>query len=268
MEHLTMSRVQQFMKLINDQFLESSKLQELESIWNGLEQSSCEFILTAGKRKGEVCGTLDCLVHVKKQTCVYIMKLGTRKGSTCDKVCKEGELCDSHKKTKRDDKEKTEEKKEKDEKKEKMEEKKENPEEKSTEKPLKKEEEKMECKMILKSGSNKGKPCGKKTTGNYCSMHDKTEKKPEKKSDKMCQVELENGMPCGSPCEASKSSCEKHGTIRIKKFGTHFIIKGTTVLFDMETKNAIGYVKDGTCVFEENREVKEACATYHIEFQK
>ena len=278
-----MSRIQLFMKLINDQFLESSKLQELETIWNGLEQTSCVFILTAGKRKGEECGAIDCLVHLKKQTCVYIMKLGARKGLACDKVCKEGELCDSHKKTKRDDK-----KEEKEEKKEAIHK---DVDEKEVESSavkevessavkekevessaVKAEDEKKECKMILKSGSNKGKACGKKTTGTYCLMHDKKEKvekseKSEKTCQKTCKVELENGNPCGSPCEGTKTSCEKHGTIRIKKFGSHFIIKGTSVLFDMETKNAIGYIKDGTCIFEENREVKEACATYHIEFQ-
>jgi hypothetical protein len=269
-----MSRVQLFMKLINDQFLESSKLQELEAIWNGLEQTSCVFILTAGKRKGEECGAIDCLVHVKKQTCVYIMKLGARKGLTCDKVCKEGELCDSHKKTKRDDKkdDKKEEKKEVDEKEvESTSVKEKEVDEKEVESTsVKAEDEKKECKMILKSGSNKGKACGKKTTGTYFLMHDKKDDKKEKSEktcQKTCKVELENGNPCGSPCEGTKTTCEKHGIIRVKKFGSHFIIKGTSVLFDMETKNAIGYIKDGTCIFEENREVREACATYHIEFQ-
>ena len=56
-------------------------------------------------------------------------------------------------------------------------------------------------------------------------------------------------------------------TLRIKRDGENYLIKGTNVMFDMTTQTIIGYKKDGSYILEENDETKEACASYKLKFK-
>jgi len=253
-----MSRIEAFLTLINEKYFQSSKSLELQELWKSTEEEKivCDFIMTQGKRKGEACGKEHCLLHVKKVECNFIMKSGLRKGQPCEKACKtHPTLCETHKKneSKTDAKSDTKTESKTNET---------NSEEQSE--TDKKEDKKEEtCKMVLKTGVNKGKTCGKKSVGMYCTIHDKKEVKKEK----TCNVEISNtGEPCGKACESGKETCSIHETIRVKKFGNYYIIKDTNVLFNLETKSAIGYVNDGDCVFKQNEHVKQVCERFHIEF--
>ena len=296
-----MSRIEAFLNMINEKFCNSSNLEELQELWKSTEEEKtiCEFIFTSGKQKDKKCGKENCLTHIKTELCKFIMKSGLRKGQVCDKNCKSHPtLCELHKKFEVKNKEKDEDKAkdekdketdQKDDAKESKDEKANNKVKDEKEKDEKVKDEKVKdekedkvkdkaketCKMILKTGVNKGKECGKKTNGMYCSIHDKKEDKEkidkEKKSKKKCHVETkQNGEDsiCGRDCEPGKETCSQHETIRVKKFGNRYIIKGTNVLFDIETKNVIGYVKDDECIFKKNDEVQQVCEQYHIEYEE
>jgi len=162
----------------------------------------------------------------------------------------------------------------------------------------KKEEEKKNktlCTFALKSGDNIGKECGRICTdGNImCAVHirsteaDKKKNetvKKEKKEPVFCTGMLKNNAACTNKAVEGTTTCKMHKvkkennetgkdapenkTLRLKRDGERYLVKGTNVLFDMTRQCIIGYKKDDEYIFEENAETKEICHSYALPFEK
>lgn len=237
---------------------------------------------------------LDSMEEESK-TCVVCMKSGAKKGQPCGKPTVSNNMCGTHLKSyEKEDKKETDENKTKKSKKEDKE---------NSENDEKENISEHTCTMVLKSGKNKGNACGKKCDSTMlCALHSKSkekvkkeEKDDEKKENedqgqdkedtenKICKGTLKNGMACskkvseGDMCKIHMKEKEKEKepvvdekdklTLRIKRDGENYLIKGTNVMFDMTTQTIIGYKKDGSYILEENDETKEACASYKLKFK-
>jgi hypothetical protein len=102
-----MSRIQLFIKAINDHFLEGKKLNEINDLWKQMnEYSICKEEVKTGKRQGESCGKAcikgkdTCLFHIprvskNKNECQFTLIAGKNKGNKCLKKCV-NEFCKNH----------------------------------------------------------------------------------------------------------------------------------------------------------------------------
>ena len=148
---------------------------------------------------------------------------------------------------------------------------------------MNKDDSKETCGFLLKSGEKKGNPCGKvRCEGNeWCAIHTKSKaadkKKDEKEQEKVtfCKATLKNGLSCDSKsngeqfCKthAKTENKEKDRTLRVKRDGEYYLIKGTNVMFDMAHQCIIGYKRDNDYIFEENKETVEMCKQYDLSFK-
>jgi hypothetical protein len=286
-----MSRIQHFIQhvatLLPTEHKESIQ-KELMEYWLSLsdeskevkEKKTCAAIIKSGAKKGQTCGkTCDekfCKTHAKTEKeqnekgqdekengekdavvlCKTIMKTGPRKGKECGKSCKEKQVsCTAHTKTFVPKGEVASESVS---------------EETETAKPAV-----SKCSTTITSGKRKGELCGKPCVSeNACTVHAKSKETKEKKetaTKNVCGVMLKDkNQICGKPCDANKESCNEHDVIRIKKHGALHIIKGTNVIFDIDTESAIGHLdEDGkTPIYRKNDEVQAACVRYSISFVK
>jgi hypothetical protein len=276
---ITMSRIQHFIEHIATLLPSENKTtiqKELMEYWLSLsdetnvkEKKTCMAMIKSGAKKGQACGkTCDekfCKTHAKTEEkedekkdavvlCKTIMKTGARKGQECGKVCKESQSCPSHTKTFVPKGEVVSESVSE-----------------ATE-PAKPAVSK--CSTTITSGKRKGEVCGKPCVSeNACTVHTKSKESKEKKetaTKNVCGVMLKDkNQICGKPCDANKESCNEHDVIRIKKHGALHIIKGTNVIFDIETESAVGHLdEDGKPVYRKNDEVQTVCARYNISFVK
>jgi hypothetical protein len=251
-----MDRVDFFIKSINDRFFsENSQLDALKKLWKDAETVQvCTIVIQKGKRKGEACGkpcknNSQCVIHLKTAS---IEKKETVVETKEEKVVEKKEEKAVEKVVeKKEEKavEKVVEKKE----------------EKAVKKSTKTKEEK--CTFTMTSGKNSGKMCGKSCKESFCTIHsDKTEKM--EKIMNRCKIELKYGSNKGQPCnkECKKETCDLHTPIKVKRMGEHFLIKGTNVLFHIDTETAWGYLDGQTIHRSQNEEVRRVCEENNILF--
>jgi hypothetical protein len=156
-------------------------------------------------------------------------------------------------------------------------------------------EKKTLCNFVLKSGDNIGKECGRVCAEDkiLCAVHirsteadkkkQETTTKKEKKEPVYCTGMLKNNAACTNKAVDGTTTCKMHTkesvkkdandapenkTLRLKRDGERYLVKGTNVLFDITRQCIIGYKKDEQYIFEENNETKEICHSYALPFEK
>jgi hypothetical protein len=231
----------------------------------------------------------------EKNTCIVLMKSGPKKGTACGKACVTNQMCGLHSKneSKNEKKEvqKEVQKEDTEEIKEEMKEKK----PKKSKKEIKESDETSEetdketkhCEFLLKTGANKGNMCGKKKSDDceWCPIHMKSKQAEKKKEEKkqepeekitFCQAQLKNGSSCTNKTNG-ETFCKTHikskpeedtkHTLRVKRDGERYLIKGSNVMFDLTRQCIIGFKRGDEYVLEENDETKEMCERYKLSFE-
>jgi hypothetical protein len=243
--------------------LHSTMTQRTPRMIRFLEEVNTRYFNSDPQQLEQLFSLLDSISE-EKSTCTVLFKSGIKKGTPCGKPCVSNQMCTTHLKKHKEDEPKKKDKEEK---------KKENT-----------------CEFPLKSGANKGKPCGKVRSDGceWCSIHTKSKAAEKKKEEEeepeekitFCQAKLKNGSSCTSKsngeqfCKTHTKSQAKTNheedskhTLRVKRDGERYLIKGTNVMFDMTTQCIIGFKRGDDYVLEENEETKEMCERYKLSFE-
>lgn len=122
------------------------------------------------------------------------------------------------------------------------------------------------CSFVLTRGKNKGNPCKKPCHGNdMCKLHTKQEELTS-----TCTVLLKSGGICGRPCTGNRCSFHpvKEKKLVVRQCGDIYLVKGTKVIFCMDTQTVLGYKDKKRIVYEENYQVKQVCNDYKLTFKQ
>jgi len=202
-----MSRIETFMAMVNEKFLEGASMEKLQLLWKEISKVEvCTELVKHGERKGAECGKAcvkgkdKCLCHLprvvveKTNECVEILKSGPNKGNPCGKKCAT-EMCSVHTKKHKDDE---------------------------------KKEEKKDGNIMCSYVSKKGKSCEKISNSTMCKKHLKKTNKVEiaayESSDVVDVVDVaaiaapmvfrcthirKNKKVCGKKCKSGET-CKHH----------------------------------------------------------
>jgi len=125
------------------------------------------------------------------------------------------------------------------------------------------------CTATMASGAKKGQTCQKPCLPGQtkCAQHGKTvvEQKPLPRCPAYWKTGPNEGSLCGVPVVFGKTTCAIHDAIRVRRQGDYFIVKNTSVLFDIVQQAVIGYWGDRP-IFQENEETKAFSHQFDIPF--